>query len=79
MTSLPVVAHNAIVGKHVFTLFTCKVLSMELHALFGVSFGKIIQIKIMETMILFLATLAAISFIRAIVVWTNGTSKWLNK
>ena len=41
----------------------------------------LVEIKCIENIkiTLFSATLAAISFIRAIVVWTNGTSKLLNK
>ena len=41
LTSLPVVAHNALLDTLLSPGVLCKLLSMELHALFGVSFCRI--------------------------------------
>ena len=86
VSSLPVISHNALTSSqaNIFTsALTCKLLSMELHALFGISFG----IKFRKNFgyfnpvicLLIPATVAAISVVQSIVVWTNGSSKLLNK
>lgn len=63
VTSLPVVSHNALLGTMLKSRILCRLMSMELHALFGISF----------------ATVAAISAIQCLVVWSKGSSKLLNK
>jgi len=63
MTSLPLVSFNALYHSTLHSRFWCKLVSMELHALFGISF----------------VTVAAISFIQSLVVWTKGSSSFLNK
>ena len=40
LTSLPVISHNALTATTLTSTFTCKLLSLELHALFGISFGQ---------------------------------------
>ena len=83
LTSLPVVAHNALLDTLLSPGVLCKLLSMELHALFGVSFCRIfffVMYNITRVQFPnFIATLAAIAAIQALVVWSKGTSKFLNK
>ena len=82
LTSLPVVAHNALLDTLLSPGVLCKLLSMELHALFGVSFCRITSLHLAAMFgcsFLILATLAAIAAIQALVVWSKGTSKFLNK
>ena len=55
LSSLPLVSLSALLGRFPLSPTTYKLLSLELHALFGVSF----------------ATVAAISLVRAVVVWTE--------
>jgi len=68
LTTIPIVSYTALtfkpedypIGGHIMA---CKLLSLELHTLFGVSYG----------------TLAAISIVRCMVVWTNGNSPFLGR
>ena len=64
-TSMPVMAHQALIRSPIkFPILVCKLLSLELHSLFGVSFS----------------TLAAIALVRCLAVRsTTAGSVWLHK
>ena len=62
------------------SMLLCKVLSLEIHTLFGVSYGKLFWIyKTTLSCPLPPVSLAAISIVRCLVVWTRGNSCWLGR